>query len=144
MRCYWQRARGNRGPVGAELHLRLRVTGLTASATPVSSRLISTFELFSQRAITFLLGLKATWTRALPGFANQNPQTSSCSAPKARVEWRLAQVTAPSTADRPADREPRVASPIRNQSGEVRCSTNKLQASGKNKQLGTTLSSAAE
>lgn len=44
----------------------------------------------------------------------------------------LAQVTAPSADDGAADREPHVASPIRNQSEEAHCSTNKLQASGKN------------
>ncbi|HUY90452.1 MAG TPA: transposase family protein [Pirellulales bacterium] len=44
----------------------------------------------------------------------------------------LAQITAPSTVDGAADSEPRVATPIRNQSEEAHCSTNKLQASGKN------------
>jgi hypothetical protein len=44
----------------------------------------------------------------------------------------LAQVTAPPTEDGVADREPHVASPIRNQSEELHCSTNKLKASGKN------------
>jgi transposase InsO family protein len=44
----------------------------------------------------------------------------------------LAQVTAPSTVDGAADSESRVATPIRNQSEEAHCSTNKLQASGKN------------
>src|SRR6185312_9053327 len=39
----------------------------------------------------------------------------------------LAQVTAPSTVDGAADSEPRVATPIRNQSEEAHCSTNNLK-----------------